>query len=66
MGELRQSKLYLAWLHCDRQFDIPISSSNGPADVIAVINELPKEWADKWYDLVPGARFADPAELKGV
>ena len=36
------------------------------ADIALVINELPKEWVDKWRDLVPGVRFADPAELKGV
>jgi hypothetical protein len=31
-----------------------------------VIDDLPKEWRDKWYELVPGGRFADAAELKGV
>lgn len=31
-----------------------------------VINTLPKEWSDKWYEMVPGGRFADAAELKGV
>ena len=36
------------------------------ANSYVVINDLPKEWRDKWYDLVPGGRFADAAELKGV
>lgn len=31
-----------------------------------VINTLPNEWVEKWRQLVPGVRFADPAELKGV
>ena len=31
-----------------------------------MIDDLPKEWRDKWYELVPGGRFADAAELKGV
>lgn len=35
-------------------------------DTRLVINELPKEWTEKWRELVPGVRFADAAELKGV
>ena len=42
------------------------SSGTFSTDVRVVINELPKEWAEKWYDLVPGRRFADAAERKGV
>lgn len=31
-----------------------------------MIGTLPKEWSDKWYTMIPGGRFCDPAELKGV
>ena len=31
-----------------------------------MISTLPKEWSDKWYDMVPAGRFADAAELKGA
>ena len=41
-------------------------SRTSKADSSLVINSLPNEWVEKWRDLVPGVRFADPAELKGV
>jgi sorbose reductase len=25
----------------------------------------PKEWRDKWFSLIPGARLCQPQELKG-
>ncbi|KOS18845.1 putative NADP-dependent mannitol dehydrogenase [Escovopsis weberi] len=31
-----------------------------------MIATLPKEWSDAWRTMVPGVRFADPAELKGA
>ena len=26
----------------------------------------PKEWRDKWFDLIPAQRLCDPFELKGA
>ncbi|KAK5116033.1 hypothetical protein LTR62_000489 [Meristemomyces frigidus] len=31
-----------------------------------MIGSLPKEWSEKWPELIPGTRFCDPAELKGA
>jgi sorbose reductase len=31
-----------------------------------MIGSLPKEWSETWPSLIPGRRFCDPAELKGV
>ena len=26
----------------------------------------PQEWREKWFQMIPGGRLCDPAELKGV
>ncbi|KAK2049304.1 short chain dehydrogenase reductase [Colletotrichum somersetense] len=31
-----------------------------------MISELPEEWRKKWFSMIPGGRFCDPAELKGA
>lgn len=31
-----------------------------------MIDTLPEEWKTKWMDIVPGKRFAETYELKGV
>lgn len=31
-----------------------------------ILDIHPKEWREKWYDMVPASRFAQAYELKGV
>ena len=34
--------------------------------MIIVIGELSEDWKKKWHEMIPGERFCDPYELKGV
>lgn len=36
------------------------------ANTVKVLSVHPKEFVDKWFDMIPGKRLCDPAELKGV
>lgn len=31
-----------------------------------ILDIHPQEWRDKWYDMIPAKRMAQPYELKGV
>lgn len=33
---------------------------------MTVLSVHPPEWREKWFQMIPGGRLCDPAELKGV
>jgi len=35
-------------------------------DTFPVLSVHPQEWREKWFQMIPGGRLCDPAELKGV
>lgn len=35
-------------------------------DQNVVLNVHPEEWRKQWFQMIPGGRLCDPAELKGV
>jgi hypothetical protein len=36
------------------------------ANMPPVLSVHPQEWREKWFQMIPGGRLCDPAELKGV